>query len=93
MAKIPECFIVKLLSIVKDKDPRDSKTANDTFPDEVSDIFLRDSGQWFYIDPFDEVVDPCDKKLELPYRHGEGFYYVQPLLGEWPRGTHWCKFL
>ena len=76
MAKIPECFIVKLLSIVKDKDPRDSKTANDTFPDEVSDIFLRDSGQWFCFDPFGEVVNPYDKDLKLPYCCGEGSYYV-----------------
>ena len=51
-------MVVKLLSIVRDEDPKDSKAANDTFPDEVSDIFLRDNGQWFYLDPFGEVVDP-----------------------------------
>ena len=82
LAKISECVIVELLSIVRDENPGDLEAANDTFPDEASDIFLRDSGQWFFLDPFGEVVDPYDKELELSYRHGEGSYYVQPPLGE-----------
>ena len=76
MAKILECIIVKLLSIVKDEHHGDSEVANGTFRDEVSDIFLRDSGQWFCFDPFGEVVNPYDKDLKLPYCCGEGSYYV-----------------
>ena len=93
MAKIPECIIVELISIVKDEDLGDSEATNDTFPKEASNIFLYESGQWFYLDSFGEVVDPCDKELELLHCCGEGSYYVQPLLGEWLGGAHWCKFL
>ena len=93
MEKIFEYVIVELLFIVRDEDPRDSKEANDTFPDETLDVFLCDSGQWFCLDPFGEVVDPHDKELELPYCHGEGSYYVQSPLGKRPRGAYWCKFL
>ena len=93
MSKIFECVVVELLSIVRDKDPWDSKAANDTLQDEFSDISLRDNGQWFCLDPFGEVVDPYDKEFELPYRHREAFYYVQSLMGEWLGGAHWCEFL
>ena len=72
MVEIPECIIVELISIVRDEDLRDSEVANDTFLEEASDIFLHDSGQWFYLDPFDEVVNPYDKELELPYCYGKG---------------------
>ena len=82
LAKISEPVIVEFLSIVRYEDPGDPEAANDTFLDEASDIFLCDSGQWFCLDSFGEVVDPYNKELELPYRHGEGSYYVQPLLGE-----------
>ena len=77
LAKIPECIIIKLLSIVRHEDSRDSETADDVFLDESSDIFLYDNGQWFDLDPFGEVVDPYDEKLELLYGNGEGSYYVQ----------------
>ena len=93
MAKIFEHIIVELLSIVKDEDPRDSKAENDTFPDKALDIFLRDSGQWFFLDLFGEVVDPYNKELELPYYHGEGSYYVQSPVGEWLGVAHWYDFL
>ena len=65
LVEIFECVVVKLLSIVKDKDLRDLKAVNDTFPNEVSDIFLHDSGQWFCLDPFGEVVDLYNKELDL----------------------------
>ena len=42
LAKVSECVIVELLSIVKDEDPRNSELADDAFPDKVTDIFLRD---------------------------------------------------
>ena len=75
MTKISKCIIVELLSIVGDEDPGNSKVANDAFPSEAPDIFIRDSGQWFYSDLFGDVVDPYDKKLELLHRYREGFYY------------------
>ena len=93
LAKISKCVIVELLSIVRDKDPRDSEAANDASPDEVSNIFLCDSGQWFCLNPFGEVVNPYDEELELSYGDGEGPNYVQSPLGERPRGVHQCKFL
>ena len=88
LAKISERVIVKLFSIVKDEDPGDSEAVNDTFPDEVSNIFLCNSGQWFCLNPFGKVVDPKNKELEVPYCNEEGSYYVQSPLGERPRGTH-----
>ena len=40
LAKIFECVIVELLSIVRDEDPGDFKVANDALLDEVLDIFF-----------------------------------------------------
>ena len=40
LAKIFECVIVELLSIVRDEDPGDFKVANDAHLDEVLDIFF-----------------------------------------------------
>ena len=80
----------QIFSIVRDEDPGDSKAANDTFPNEASDIFLRDSSQWFCLDPFGEVVDPYDKELELSYCHRDRSYYVQSLLDERPRDAYYC---
>ena len=93
LAEIFVCIIVELLSIVRDDDPRDSEAANDSFPDEVLDILLYDSGQWFCLDLFGEVVDLYYKELELPYGDGEGPNYIQSPLGERPGGAHQCKFL
>lgn len=93
LAKISECIIVELLSIVRDDDLRDSEAANDALSDEVSDIFLCDSGQWFCLDLFGEVVDPYDEEFELPYSNGEGSNYVQSPLGERSGGAYQCKFL
>ena len=46
--------------------------ANDALPDEIWDIFLCNSAQWFCLDPFGEVVDPYDEEFELPYSNREG---------------------
>lgn len=82
-----------MLSIVKDKDSKDSEAANDAFPDETLNFFLRDSGQRFGLDSFGEVFDPYDEELEFSYDNEEGSYYVQSLLGEQPGDANWCKFL
>ena len=76
LAEILECIIIELLSIVRHEDSGDSEMADDVFLDEASDIFLCDNGQWFGLDPFGEVIDPYDEKLELSYGNGEGSYYV-----------------
>ena len=83
LAKISDCVIIVLLSIIKDDDLRDSEAANDALPNEVLNIFLCDS----------EVVNPYDEEFELPYNNGEGSNYVQSPLGERPRGVYQCKFL
>jgi len=44
LAKISKCIIVELLSIVRDKNPRDSKAANDAFLEKAPKIILHDSG-------------------------------------------------
>jgi len=66
LAEIPKCITVELLSIIRDEDPRDSKAANDAFPDEALDIFSCDNGQWFSLNSFGEVVNPYNEKLEMP---------------------------
>ena len=43
-AKISKCVIIKLLSIVRDEDPRDSEVANDAFLDKALDVLLCNSG-------------------------------------------------
>ena len=86
LVEIFECVVVKLLSIVKDEDLRDLKAVNDTFPNEVLDIFLHDNGQWFCLDPFGEVVDLYNKELDLPH-HPWGRVLLCPILiGRMARG-------
>ena len=65
-----------------------SEVANDTFPDEASDILLSDGGQRFCLNPFSEIVDPYDEELELSHYHGEGSHYVEPPLSEWLESVH-----
>ena len=76
MAKILKCVIIEFLSIIRDENLRDFEVVNDAFPDEALDILLRDSGQWFFLNPFGEVVDPYDEELALPYGNRKGSYYV-----------------
>ena len=82
LPKIFECIIVKLLSIIKDDDPRDFEVANDAPPDEASNIFLYDSGQWFCLNPFGEVVDPHDENLSCHTAMGKGLTMSNP---------HWAR--
>ena len=93
LAKVLEHIVVELLAIVRDKDLRDSEMANDALPNEALNISLCDSGQWFYFNPFGEVVDPYDEELELSHSDRERSHYIQPSLGVQPKGAHWCKFL
>ena len=44
LAEISKCVIVELLSVVRDEDRRDSKAANDAFPDKALDFLLHVSG-------------------------------------------------
>jgi len=91
LAKVPQCVIIKLLSIIKDEDSRDAKAANDAFPDEASDILLGNSGQGFCLNPFSEIVNFYDEELELLHCHREGPHFAEPPLREWPRSIHWGK--
>ena len=93
MAEISECVIVELLFVVRDEDPGDSEEVNDAFSNKSLDILFHDSGQWFFLNQFDEIVDPYNEELELSYCNGEGSYYVQSSLNKRPGGAHWCKFL
>lgn len=44
LVEISECIVVKLLSINRDEDSRDSEATNDVLPDKVLDFFLSDNG-------------------------------------------------
>ena len=91
LAKVPQCVVIKLFSIISDEDSRDAKAANDAFPDEASDILLGDSGQRFYLNPFSEIVNSYDKGLKLLHCHGKGPHFAEPPLSEWPGSIHWGK--
>ena len=42
LAKVFEHVVVELLSIIRDKDPGNSESANDALPNEATNIFLCD---------------------------------------------------
>ena len=88
LAKIFECFVIKLLSTIGDKDFRDPKAIDNAFPVKVLDVLLNDGGQGFRFNPFDKVIDSHDKELELSYCHRNGSYDVESLLGEGLWGVH-----
>ena len=44
LAEVSKCVIIKMLSIVRDEDPRDSEVANDAFLDKALDVLLCNSG-------------------------------------------------
>ena len=89
LAEVSECVVVELLSIVKDKDSRNSEVTNDVLPYKALDVLFSDRGQGFLFDPLSKVVDSYGEELELPYRHKEGFYNVKSSLGKGPWGIHW----
>ena len=93
LAEVFECVVIKLLSIFRDKDFKDSEATNDDLPHEALNVLLNDCGQGFYFNPFSEVVDSYDEELELRYCHKEGSYNVESLLGEGPWGIHRSELL
>lgn len=64
LAKVHECAIVKLLTIVRDKDLGIPKWQMMPFQMKLQK-FLSMNVQWFCLDPFGEVVNPYDEELEL----------------------------
>ena len=88
LGEVSECVIVKLFSIVGDKDSRDAKASYNVLLNKTLDILLNDSGQGFCLDPFSEVVNSYDEELKLPHCYGEGLCYVEPPLSEWPGSDH-----
>ena len=88
LAEIFKCFVIKLLSTIKDKDFRDPKATDNAFPDKASDVLLGDGVQGFHFKLFGEVIDSYDKELELSCCHRKGSYDVESSLGEGPWGIH-----
>ena len=88
LVEVFKCDVVKLLSIVRDKNPRDLKVANHAFPNKVLDILLGDGSQGFYLYPFCEVIDSYDEELELLYRHREMSHDVESSLSDGPQSVH-----
>ena len=84
IAKVSKCIVVELFAIVRDKDLRDPKLADDALLDEVTDILLRNGCQWFCFYPFSEVVDPHNKELELSHCHRKKSNDVQSPLSKRP---------
>ena len=91
MVEVSERVIIELLSIVRDKDSRDSEPVNNTSPNEVSDILLCDGGQYLYFYPLGEVVDPYDEELKLFYCRREGSHDVKSPLSERSWSVHWSE--
>jgi len=91
LAEVSKCFVIELLSIIRDEDSRDAEATNDAFLEKVLDILLSDNGQRFCHGPFSEIVDPYNEELKLPHCYEEGSHYVKPPLSEWPGSVHWCK--
>ena len=89
LVEVSKCIVVKLFAIVRDKDSRDTEAPDDAFPNEASNILLRNGGLGFWLDPLSEVVDPHDEELKLSCCRGEGSHYVKPSLSERLRSTHW----
>ena len=58
LAKVTERHIVKLASIIQNKNPRNSKAAYYVLPDKVSDILLSDSCHGLYFHPFSKIINP-----------------------------------
>ena len=64
-AKFSGFVAVKLSSIIRDDHPRDSKLADDVFPDEILYLGLCDYCQKFCLDPFREIVNNDKQKFDL----------------------------
>ena len=64
-AKLSEPIIVELPGVVQDEDIGNFKSTNDTFPHEISCIFLSDFGEWFCFNPLSEVINSDDQKFSL----------------------------
>ena len=58
LAKVTERHIVKLASIIQNKNPRNSKVAYYVLPDKVSNILLSDSCHGLYFHPFSKIINP-----------------------------------
>ena len=50
LVEISKHVVIELLSIIREEDSRDAKAANDTFPNETTNILLRDNSQGFGLD-------------------------------------------
>ena len=88
LAEIFECFVIKLLSTIGDKDFRDPKATDNAFLDKALDVLFNDGGQGFCFNPFGKVINSHSKELELPYCHRKGSYDVKSSLGERPWSVH-----
>ena len=91
LVKVSERVVIKLLSIIKDEDLRNSELIDDALPKKVTDIFLRDGCYWFYFYPLGEVVNSYNKELELCHCHQKGSHNVQSPLSNRPWGVHQGK--
>ena len=44
LAKVSKCVIIKLIYVIRDKEPRDLEAINNVFSYEVSNVLLSDDG-------------------------------------------------
>lgn len=58
--EVPECSIIELLVIVSDNGMEKPKLADDGFSKEIFYLDFDNIHQWFYLEPFGEVVDGDD---------------------------------
>ena len=74
LAEVLEYVVVKLLSIVKNKNSRDSETANDAFLEEALDILLKD----FASTHFMKQSIPIIRNLSCRTAIGKGLIMSSP---------------
>ena len=87
-AEVLEVLVVELPSVVGDDGVRQSEPEDDGLLDEVLHLPLGDLRQRFDFYPLSEVVDCDDYELPLAGRRRERTEYVDPPLGEGPRGDN-----
>ena len=64
-AEVIKLFIIELLAIIGDDDPREAKSRDDRLSDEISDFFFDDFGLQLSFYLLSEVINSYKKKFLL----------------------------
>lgn len=86
--KLCEFGIVKLLSIVCDKDIRDPKSTHNIFPDKACKRCILYSGEWFHFHLFGEIICGYYNKLLLTFSSWLWSDEIYPPLRKGPKACY-----